>query len=172
MNKKKCIIIDIDDTLVFENYIDNLPNDNSREKWDLYHEARDFYNPNQYIIFNQVVDLIKSYYLYYCCEIHLVFLTAREDTCNNKNRENTIKLIHKIFGDIVDKNGFTFLMREENDYRPSCQVKKDLLGKYVLHDYSPILIIDDSEENIKIIESEDCIGLRVYNNYKKGMLNE
>lgn len=174
MTKKKCIIIDIDDTLVFENYLDDLPTENNRETWDEYHCRRKFYEPEQYTALQEVIDMIKSYYIYKCCDPFLVFLTSREDTCNGKIRTNTLKLIYKLFGDILSirslgfgKNSHALLMRKENDYRPSAVVKEDLLNEYVLHDYQPILAVDDDTSNIKMFTSKGAIGLQVHNYMRK-----
>lgn len=174
MTKKKCIIIDIDDTLVFENYLDDLPEDNCRESWDEYHKCRKFYDPDQYNPIQQVVDIVKCFYIYKCCEPFLIFLTSREDTYNGKIRTNTLRLIYKLFGDILSvrslgfgKNSHALLMRKENDYRPSAVVKEDLLNEYVLNDYQPILAIDDDTSNIKMFISKGAVGLQVYNCMKK-----
>ena len=163
---KKCIVVDIDDTIVYEDYEGDLPTNNNRQNWDDYHIERKYYEPSQYRIIDEVVDIIKSYWIYKCCEPCLVFLTSREDTCNGMIRENTMQLIYNIFGDVLSKQFYKtshiLLMREENDFRPSAEVKSDLLDKYVLHEYKPILSFDDDLNNSKMLLNKGFKALQVH----------
>lgn len=163
---KKCIVVDIDDTIVYEDYEGDLPTNNNRQNWDDYHIERKYYEPNQYRVIDEVVDIIKSYWIYKCCEPCLVFLTSREDTCNGMIRENTMQLIYNIFGDVLSKQSYKtshiLLMREENDFRPSAEVKSELLDKYILHEYKPILSFDDDLNNSKMLINKGFKALQVH----------
>ena len=58
-------------------------------------------------------------------------------------------------------------MRKHNDFRPSDKVKEDILKKEILHDYSPLLAIDDEEPNVKMFENNNISCLKIV---KKGEL--
>ena len=73
MEKKKCIIVDIDNTVCEELFVGNLPTDNTRESWNNFHEQRHYYTPELYLPIKQIIRLIESY-----CEdndVEVIFLT-------------------------------------------------------------------------------------------------
>ena len=160
--KKICIIVDVDGTIVSEK--DNsriiLPTENNREVWDLFHKNKQYYKPSQFKQNKNIVDIIKSI-INNMPEVYLIFLTARENIEGKPIFINTYRLIKKIFGFQPTSFGrkFTILMRKENDFRSSDIVKEDILNNEILHDYLPVLAIDDEELNIKMFEKNgiNCI---------------
>lgn len=160
--KKKCIIIDVDGTIVSEK--DNsqiiLPTENNREIWDLFHKNKQYYKVSQFKPNKNIVDIIKSV-INNMPEVYLIFLTARENIEGKPIFINTYRLVKKIFGFQPTDFGrrFTILMRKENDFRSSDIVKEDILNNEILHGYSPVLAIDDEEPNIKMFERNgiNCI---------------
>lgn len=160
--KKICIIVDVDGTIVSEK--DNsqiiLPIENNREIWDLFHKNKQYYKPSQFKQNKNIVDIIKAV-ISNMPEVYLIFLTARENIEGEPIFINTYRLIRKIFGFQPTDFGrkFTILMRKENDFRSSDMVKEDILNNEILHDYLPILAIDDEEPNIKMFEKNgiNCI---------------
>lgn len=165
-NKTKCIIVDIDQTICNEPFSDDLPKESSRELWDKYHETRDFYSPQIYKPIQEMIDLIQGYYNSCFIKPFVFFLTARENTCDGKILLNTYRTIRKMFssfGDVHDfGNKYLVLMRDENDYRPSSEVKKEMLKKYVLPYYTPILAFDDDINNAKMFVENGITTLQVY----------
>lgn len=161
--KKICIIIDVDGTIVSEK--DNsqiiLPTENNRKVWDLFHKNKKYYRVSQFKPNKNIVDIIKSI-ISNMPEVYLVFLTARENIENKPIFINTYRLIRKIFGFQPTDFGrrFTILMRKENDFRSSDIVKEDILNDEILHDYLPILAIDDEEPNIKMFERNNINCIR------------
>ena len=160
--KKICIIVDVDGTIVSEK--DNsriiLPTENNREVWDLFHKNKQYYKPSQFKQNKNIVDIIKSI-INNMPEVYLIFLTARENIEGKPIFINTYRLIKKIFGFQPTSFGrkFTILMWKENDFRSSDIVKEDILNNEILHDYLPVLAIDDEELNIKMFEKNgiNCI---------------
>lgn len=172
MSKKKkiCIIVDIDGTIVNEK--DNsqivLPIEDNREIWDLFHKNKQYYKPSQFKQNKNVVEVIKSL-IKNIPDLFIVFLTAREDVKDKPIFINTYRLVKKIFNYQPNDFGrkFTILMRKHNDFRPSDKVKEDILKKEILHDYSPLLAIDDEEPNVKMFENNNISCLKII---KKGEL--
>ena len=171
--KKMCIIIDVDGTIVSEK--DNsqiiLPIENNREIWDLFHKNKQYYKPSQFKQNKNIVDIIKAV-INNIPEVYLIFLTARENIEGKPIFINTYRLIRKIFSFKPTDFGrkFTILMRKENDFRSSDMVKEDILNNKILHDYLPILAIDDEEPNIKMFEKN---GINCIRAVRKGdLLNE
>lgn len=160
--KKMCIIIDVDGTIVSEK--DNsqiiLPVESNREVWNLFHKNKKYYRVSQFKQNKNIVDIIK-YIINNMPEIYLIFLTARENVEDKPIFINTYRLIKKIFGfqPIDFGRRFYILMRKENDFRSSDVVKEDILNNEILHNFLPVLAIDDEEPNIKMFEKNgiNCI---------------
>lgn len=168
--KPKCIIVDIDQTICNEPFEGDLPQESSRELWDEYHKTRDFYNPQIYKPIQEVVDLIQGYYLSCFIKPFVFFLTARENTCDGKILLNTYRTIRKTFHSFRDVrdfgNKYIVLMRDENDYRSSQEVKQEMLENYVLPCYTPILAFDDDSSNAKMFTDNGITTLQVHANIK------
>ena len=52
-------------------------------------------------------------------------------------------------------------MREENDYRPSSEVKKDIIEREILPNYIPVIAIDDDIRNIQMYNDLGILTLQV-----------
>lgn len=160
--KKICMIIDVDGTIVSEK--DNsqiiLPTENNREVWDLFHKNKQYYKPSQFKQNKNIVDIIKAV-INNMPEVYLIFLTARENIEGKPIFINTYRLIKRIFSFQPSDFGrkFYILMRKENDFRSSDVVKEDILKNEILHNFLPVLAIDDEEPNIKMFEKNgiNCI---------------
>jgi len=161
--KRQCIIVDIDETLCTEPFEDDVPQESSRELWDKYHERRKFYSPRIYKVIQPVVDIVNGIYQTKKCKV--IFITARENTCNGKILLNTYRFIRKhfkCFDDVYDFNRkYKLYMREENDYRPSSEVKKDIIEREILPKYIPVIAIDDDIRNIQMYNDLGILTLQV-----------
>lgn len=165
MKKKKyCIIVDIDETLCIEPFEDDVPQVPSREQWDEYHRRRKFYSPRIYKVVKPIVDTVRA--VWQNTKYKVIFITARENTCNGNILLNTYRFIRKNFGCFKDPYDFGRLyklyMREENDYRPSAEVKRDIIEKYILPEYIPVLAIDDDIRNIEMYKELGIVSLQVH----------
>lgn len=172
-NKKMCIIIDVDGTIVSEKDDSQiiLPTENDRKVWNLFHKNKKYYRVSQFKPNKNIVDIIKAI-INNMPEVYLMFLTARENVENKPIFLNTYRLIRKIFGFQPTDFGrkFYILMREENDFRSSDIVKEDILKNEILHNFLPVLAIDDEEPNIKMFEKN---GINCIRAVRKGdLLNE
>ena len=156
--KKRCIIVDIDDTIGRStlNVIppnmdpDSLGKD-IRELWNKYHEDVKYYDLEYIKPLHNVINLIEGY-IHYCCISHVIFLTGREDNENGLIRLNTARFISKYFEGYSSpaKCNEHLLMRPKDDYRPNHLVKEELLTKYILPEYDVVMVFDDNEENTQM----------------------
>ena len=111
-----------------------------RKAWDEY-QTRDYLcKPNNPFI-EYIVRLSQV--------TPILFVTSREDRKNSK--ADTIRHIEE-FSDGKIKLGdrHKLFMRREFDYRPSNEVKKDILITEIIPNYVPILAYDDELRNIKM----------------------
>lgn len=144
MNKKYVVICDIDNCFTdSREWYKTVPQGNDRAAWDEYQKHDDLCTPNK-----PVIDLVCA-----TAEILPVFfLTGRED--RKLNRANTMKQIKEYSGnkiDLFDKNaGHCLLMRSEYDFRPSDQVKEEMLCKLVGAGCIPVVAIDDEIINCEM----------------------
>lgn len=129
-----------------------IPKENTREGWDNYNKHTETSKPNE-----EMVNIAKQLQKL----MPIFFITSREDRGNM--REFSIKEIEGYSGDTIKINGKNKLfMRQENDFRPSAQVKQDILYKEVLgKGYKPVIAIDDSKSNIDMFK-ENGIGTKLY----------
>lgn len=141
------IICDLDncffDSRALEKYV---PKDKmSREGWDEFARHYDECIPNKRIL-DLVVPTEEIMPIY--------FLTAREDLSYIPVRETTIRTIYEASGgkiDLNDKNcHHKLIMRRQFDYRPSAEVKEDMLVSIVKEGFIPILAIDDDPANCEM----------------------
>lgn len=151
MKKEKAIIVDIDNTLGFDKIQTPIPNSPIREVWDKFHEEHEFYNPNNFKKFDDVIEIVNSFY--YSHNAKVIFMTARENTSNGKIFHNTYVLLMELFSFAHPRFyniDYTILMREENDFRKDEDVKRDLYNKFVKDNFKCIVAIDDKIENINM----------------------
>lgn len=157
-SKKDAIILDIDNTIVYDTYNVHLPLNNTREEWDKFHENKLYYIPELFRINKYIQDLIQRF-LYSFEEIpYVIFMTSREDTAQGIIKYNTLRTIKDFFGEL--NTTYELLMRNENDYRPSSEVKQDLLNK-VLEKYNILFAMDDDETNIQMFNNNKITTLKV-----------
>jgi predicted secreted acid phosphatase len=134
--KKRAIIVDIDGCMLDDrNILQHLPAQaNDREGWNAFNKHLWKCEPIRYMF-----DIVNSY------KGHVIFVTARE--CFQHVLAVTNESLNE-----VDYN-YSLFMREENDYRPSNEVKKDIYDNYIKDNYIIDFAIDDREENIKMWQS-------------------
>ena len=161
MNKTKAIIIDIDNTIALEKKVKPLPTNNDREAWDKYHAEMNFYDNSLHVPIKEIIDLISYFLNFNYDEVEVLFLTAREDTECGLIKENTEKFIKTSFP-LLQQQDFKLLMRPENDFRPSNQVKEQILKEEILPLYNVIMAFDDDENNIKMFIDNGITALQVY----------
>ena len=78
------------------------------------------------------------------------FLTSRED--RGDNREITKKQIAEFSeGRVKVEGNNKLLMRADSDYRPSDEVKQDMI-RTLLMDCEPVLAIDDEPSNCRMLK--------------------
>ena len=157
-SKKNAIILDIDNTIVYDTYKVLLPNNNTREEWNKFHENKLYYMPECFKIIKNVQDLIQRF-LYSFEEMpHVIFMTSREDTAQGIIKYNTLRTIKDFFGELHIP--YELLMRKENDYRPSAEVKQELLNQ-ILENYNVLFAIDDDDSNIQMFNKNKLITFKI-----------
>ena len=165
MTNTLAIIVDLDGTVVSNDFKHELPKNNTREEWDNFHKLNYFYNHNKLSPIKEVIDIIESIYTSkkYFKPI-IIFLTARENT--DIIRLNTYRFIKNNFK-IFDSphcfnRDYILLMRNKNDFRPSAEVKEDYLKNFIIPNYIPILAFEDEENNTNMFKNNGVTVLRVY----------
>lgn len=139
-----CLICDIDNCFTdSREWLKHVPEDNSRAGWDKFLEMSHLAKPNK-----RIIDLVIS-------TIDLLpvfFLTGREDRKNN--RKLTEEQIEVFSGGRIRVSGknanAAVIMRQEFDYRPSAEVKEDMLKGLVANKWTPATAIDDEESNCQM----------------------
>lgn len=178
---KQAIIVDLDQTIALENFVGDLPSNNSREEWDNFHKDRCYYSLEHFTPILETIDVIEGYYNgFKFYKPTIIFMTAREDTHNGLIRLNSYRFIKKYFksfNSVWDYNcAYKLLMRKENDYRPSSEVKQDMLNDVIEQGYQPLLAFDDDDENRKMFLNNGITVFQVYSkdyyNFIKGKQNE
>ena len=159
MDKKACIICDIDRVVVdsreWEKYI---PEDNrDREGWKNFLKFHNLAKPNKLMI-NFVVLLSRVF--------PILFVTSRENYSSSraiaKNQIRDFSNGKLIVGPLSQHKLF---MREFNDFREAHEVKEDILVNKILPLYEPLLAIDDNKDNIGMFKKH---GIRTF--HYKGLL--
>lgn len=161
--KNKAIIVDLDNCIAISKTKVDLPKNNTREEWDKFHESCNYYNVDSMIPVTPIIDIIESYYNSHNFYKPLVlFVTSREDT--DLIRLNTYRFLRKyvsLCSDVYNYNKkYKLLMREYNDYRPSSEVKRELLEKY-LREYDIMFALDDDISNCKMYTENGITTLHV-----------
>lgn len=150
--KQKCVIVDIDETIAYEPFKDDLPYgvENKREAWDEYHAKRKYYSTKIIKPIRETIELIEGYYSSSHTPPTVIFLTARENL--DLIRLNTYRFIRKNFKCFNSPQDFGkkyyLLMRDKNDYRPSDIIKEQYLKDNILPYYNVVLAFDDDIRNI------------------------
>jgi hypothetical protein len=166
MIKKNCIIVDLDGTVVLDKNIKSLPLSLNRDEWNNFHKEKDMYHPDSFKPVTEVIDLIERYYNSFYETPYVIFLTAREDTGFGLIGCNTLLFIRKNF-EIFNspkcyKRDYNLLMRKENDFRSSVEIKEDFLTNEILPNFNVLLAFDDEENNIKMFQKHGITALKVY----------
>lgn len=123
----------------------------ARSLWDKYQSFSFLAKPNR-----SVIDLVCS-----ICElVPIYFVTSRED--RKDSREDTIRQIEKFSdGKITIGEVHKLFMRSEFDYRPSAEVKRDIVTDIIKSGNMPVLAIDDDLSNCEMFVSM-CIPTKKY----------
>ena len=104
-------------------------------------------------------------------EVEVLFLTAREDTEDGLIKYNTEKFIRNSFP-LLQQQDFKLFMRPENDFRPSHQVKEQILTEEILPIYDVIMAFDDDRNNIKMFINNGITALEVHSKDYYNFLKE
>lgn len=146
--KQLCIISDIDgvytDSREWHKYVP--ASYDNRKEWDEFANYVVLCKPNKEII--DFLTLMNK-------EIPIIFITGRENV--PFLRRETLKQIQKFSDGRIKMDSSTknmLLMRNASDYRRSSIVKRELLRNKVLPLYTPIVAIDDEEDNVKMFQEE------------------
>lgn len=144
--KQKCIVCDIDNTILNTEFIlreiyeKGLKGD---DKWDYFHANC---NSDRVNVFPNIIPFIRGF----GDNVVTVILTAR----NEKVRFQTAKKLWQY------KIGFEEMyMRESDDYRPAEDVKKDHLQK-IKEKYDIICFVDDNLGNCEMARDLGILALR------------
>lgn len=152
MNKQKCIIVDLDQTLcnsteILEKYVLN------REviDWAGYYENIDQCTVNEW-----VAGLLERH----CIDSDKIFfLTARSDV----SRDKTTSWLQEHFCDCFGTCEYCeLLMRPEGIKKDSYLMKKEIYEKQVKGKYDVEFVIDDDKSVIDMFEAEglNCLHVR------------
>lgn len=172
--KQKAIIVDLDWCCCYEPFIGDVPQNSNREEWDKFHEDRYFYSPKSYRPIREIIDLIEGYYNSSYIKPMIIFLTSREDTAQGLIRLNSYRFIRKNFKCFhrpQDYNrSYLLLMRKEDDYRPSAEIKEEYLHE-ILKNYNVIMAFDDDKNNVNMFVENGVTTLQVYSKDVYDLLN-
>lgn len=145
--KKYVVICDIDNCYTdSREWVKHVPKVEGKDKsvsrdlWDKYQTFSFLAKPNK-----SVIDFILA-----IAELTpIYFVTSRENRKNS--REDAIHQIEKFSNNRI-KIGDThkLFMRNEFDYRPSSEVKKEITMSILADGCIPVVAIDDDESNCKM----------------------
>ena len=139
---KKAIVLDIDGVLLKSDIIfEEIFNLKLRGdvKWDYFHQ---YCNSERVLFIKNIIPFLHGAYI--------ILSTARNEKCRKETTERLLK------------EGLTFeklLMRKENDYRPSNEVKRDHL-KEIMQNYEIVAFIDDDLANCEMAKDLGILALR------------
>lgn len=146
--KRKAIVIDIDNCVLDTQFIIEeifklgLKGD---EKWEYFYENC---NSDRVKVISEMKDILKSLYN----EYFIILSTARnaknwKQTSEKIKQENIWLYIEKIY------------MRDENDFRPACEVKREHLLQ-IMEEFNVIAFIDDDLQNCEVAKELGILALR------------
>lgn len=144
MNKKNCILCDLDGVFIDSTEWDkHFPKENTKEVWvEFQGLCKDYCKPNELFI---------SYFIeaYGNKDVEIIFFTAREET--EYLRKTTIEQIEEYSNNFfkVGKN-CKLVMRPENNFIEDYEVKDIMLQERILPYYNVLLAIDDKIDNINM----------------------
>ena len=146
MEKKKAIIVDLDDCLFDSRCMSKyFPKDpKNREQWDYFQSKIGECSVNKHIL-----ELLVGY-ARYNPHITILFVTSREN--RGDSLAKTLNAIDGIFQAYKLEAKYMLFMRPENCYDSSAKVKKDIYSSYIDGRCDVIFAIDDEEENIKMFK--------------------
>ncbi len=155
IKKKKAIIVDLDGTLFKDIYSKFIPETISNETWQEFHKKVDHYKdvPVDEAIFTVCENMFLKGF-------KIIFLTAREK--ESLIYHNTRMALYNLFPTF--KNNYELIMRDIEDKRPACEMKRDMIETYILPKYEILFAIDDCPRNIKMFKDfeiatmEYCCG--------------
>ena len=174
---RNAIIVDLDQTVALEKFNEDLPQNSSREEWDKFHEKRGYYSLEYFTPIYETIDVVEGYYNSFKFDIPtVIFMTAREDTHNGLIRLNSYRFIKKYFKNFNNvgayNSAYKLLMRKENDYRSSSEVKQDMLNEIIEQGYRPLIVFDDDDDNRQMFLNNGITVFQVfskdYHNFIKG----
>lgn len=158
MLKMPCFVIDID-MVLFDSYQleKNIPKDRyDRAGWDEFATLYKTCKPNQ-----DVIDYVS---LAYQSGYKIIFITSREYHEECRSLEFTAAQIESVYD-----GEYELYMRQYCDYRPSCEVKEEILKNMVLPYHKIRYAIDDNISNCKMFSkyADQTICYRtIHNKYK------
>lgn len=155
MNKRKAIIIDIDNTLCIDKIQTVIPSSDKRSEWDKFHIEHEWYKVDNFIPIQETIDYVNFLYNKYQNNVMFIFMSAREDHINSKVQWNTLRFIFKYFPQFNAQNygkNYMLILRCFNDFRTDEKVKKDLYNMFINGTFEPYIAIDDKKENVQMFK--------------------
>lgn len=152
--KKVSIICDIDGVLLDSEHIfDRIEKTglNGNDKWDFFNRRA---NDHDVLADSRIIDILEAFAL---TGYEIVFMTARSSEIW---KQTWVKIEMSIAEFAQYHFGFTLLMRDEADKRPSNEVKEDLLKK-LQETNSVLLAIDDDPINCEMFAKNNILTLQV-----------
>lgn len=145
---QKILIVDIDncytDSREWLKQVPQITEENkgeARSLWDKFHSLSHLAKPNR-----SIIDLVSTLGFFF----PVFFLTSRED--RGDNREITKRQIEAFSeGRVKVEGNNKLLMRNDCDYRPSDEVKQEMI-RTLLMDCEPVLAIDDELSNCRMLK--------------------
>lgn len=153
MEKKKAIVIDIDDCWMDSRlWISKAPiGSRNEEEWDLFYKKVYLCKPNKSFI-RDVINFIFE------TNVFPIFVTSRSE----RVLKDTIFQIQNNSSLVVGDTCELYMRTPFNDFRSSEKVKKDILIK-LMDRYDIAYAIDDTEINLEMFKS---LGIKTVIRYK------
>jgi hypothetical protein len=142
MNQNKCIIFDIDGTLV--NIEHRKIHVKKPKNFKKFYEAIPQDSPHDDIIYLARLLHLNPY--------PVIIVTGREEVCRPATEKQLADL---------QVPYMTLYMRPLKDYRPDYLVKKDVLSKIRLDGYEPFMVFEDRQQVVDMWRAEGVRCLQV-----------
>ena len=146
--KEKAVVLDIDGIILDSSFILKEIHEKGlkgEEKWEYYYSNC---NSDRVYVFDSAWELLQTFY---DAEMQVLLSTAR----NERNRDATNQKLWFQHGICYDG----LYMREEGDYRPSAEVKREHLQE-IMKEYDIVMFVDDDLSNCEMAKEFGILSLR------------
>lgn len=131
-------------------YFHNETKDKFKPDWKSFNEAMIYDTPNEWCV--SIVEIFHRVQ-----EFSIIFVTGRE-ACFRKITLNQIdEWISDKNGDPID---YILMMRNEKDYRPDTEIKREIYDKYIKDEHDVLFVIDDRKSVVDMWRSLGLVCLQ------------